>query len=377
MTVRVYRSSEFGAPVLDGLAGSLINVMDACLVNGFGMLTITSLTQIDGVATAVTDSPHLYVNSPKVTIAGAVQPEYNGEVTATVTGSNTFTFPVSSATPSPATGTLTTARASAGFTKAHQGTNLAAYRQPLSGANGFYYRVDDGGGQYARVVGYETMSSISVGENPFPTESQVAGGLYAYKSVAASSVGRPWMLVTNGSLFYLLLNPNSDSGWISAQMLVFGDITSYRGGDAYATLIVGSPSASATANAFSTLSVSAATALHPGHFMARSYNQTGAAVTVGKSSDAAKSTGGVGMGKTGLTYPSPVDGALYSAEVYISEPVTSALRGVLPGLQNPLHSRPLLPGDIWIPAGDLSGKTYEVVQLHSSAQCFLETSDTW
>ena len=83
------------------------------------------------------------------------------------------------------------------------------------------------------------------------------------------------------------------------------------------------------------------------------------------------------MGKTGLTYPSPVDGALYSAEVYISEPVTSALRGVLPGLQNPLHFRPLLPGDIWIPGGDLSGKTYEVVQLHSSAQCFLETSDTW
>lgn len=111
--------------------------------------------------------------------------------------------------------------------------------------------------------------------------------------------------------------------------------------------------------------------------MARSYNQTVASVTVGKSSDAAKSTGGVGMGKTGLTYPSPVDGALYCAEVYISEPATSALRGVLPGLQNPLHSRPLLPGDIWIPAGDLSGKTYEVVQLYPSAQCFLETSDTW
>ena len=77
MTVRVYRSSEFGAPVLDGLAGSLINVMDACLVNGFGMLTITSLTQIDGVATAVTDSPHLYVNSPKVTVA-VTSPLYSG-----------------------------------------------------------------------------------------------------------------------------------------------------------------------------------------------------------------------------------------------------------------------------------------------------------
>lgn len=36
MTVRRYMSTDVSAPVLDGQAGSLINVLDACLVNGYG-----------------------------------------------------------------------------------------------------------------------------------------------------------------------------------------------------------------------------------------------------------------------------------------------------------------------------------------------------
>lgn len=36
MTVTVYRSDDVGAPVLNGAAGALINVLDACLVTGYG-----------------------------------------------------------------------------------------------------------------------------------------------------------------------------------------------------------------------------------------------------------------------------------------------------------------------------------------------------
>jgi len=38
MTVRVYRSTDASAPVLNGTAGSMIAVLDACLVNGYGAL---------------------------------------------------------------------------------------------------------------------------------------------------------------------------------------------------------------------------------------------------------------------------------------------------------------------------------------------------
>lgn len=39
MTIRVYRSDDAGAPVLNGVAGSLIGVLDACLVVGYGTQT--------------------------------------------------------------------------------------------------------------------------------------------------------------------------------------------------------------------------------------------------------------------------------------------------------------------------------------------------
>jgi hypothetical protein len=38
MTTRRYSSADAGAPVLNGTAGSLVNVLDACLVTGFGAL---------------------------------------------------------------------------------------------------------------------------------------------------------------------------------------------------------------------------------------------------------------------------------------------------------------------------------------------------
>lgn len=86
MTVRVYRSTDFGAPQLSGQVGTLLAILDACLVNGYGANTITSLTQSGGVATATTLVPHQYTNSPKVLIAGAGASEYNGEVTERRTG---------------------------------------------------------------------------------------------------------------------------------------------------------------------------------------------------------------------------------------------------------------------------------------------------
>lgn len=36
MTATIYRSSDASAPVLSGTAGTLVNVLDACLVNGYG-----------------------------------------------------------------------------------------------------------------------------------------------------------------------------------------------------------------------------------------------------------------------------------------------------------------------------------------------------
>jgi hypothetical protein len=44
LTVRIYRSSDSGAPTLTGEAGSLVNVLDKCLVAGYGSSTAAGWT---------------------------------------------------------------------------------------------------------------------------------------------------------------------------------------------------------------------------------------------------------------------------------------------------------------------------------------------
>lgn len=70
-------------------------------------VTLASLTQSAGTATATVTAGHGLTNLQLVTIAGANQAGYNGTFTATVTSSTVFTFPVDSGTVSPATGTVT------------------------------------------------------------------------------------------------------------------------------------------------------------------------------------------------------------------------------------------------------------------------------
>lgn len=70
-------------------------------------VSVTSITQTGGVATATTSTAHGYSDGDQVTIAGANQAGYNLTINVTVTGSTTFTYPVDSATVSPATGTIT------------------------------------------------------------------------------------------------------------------------------------------------------------------------------------------------------------------------------------------------------------------------------
>jgi uncharacterized phiE125 gp8 family phage protein len=70
-------------------------------------LTVATLTQAAGVATATVTAGHGLTNFQSVTIAGAAQAGYNGTFTATVLNATQFTVPVVSSTASPATGTLT------------------------------------------------------------------------------------------------------------------------------------------------------------------------------------------------------------------------------------------------------------------------------
>lgn len=70
--------------------------------------TISSLTQVGGVATAVTSTAHNFAPNQTVVIAGAAETDYNGSVVITsIIDEFTFTYSVDAGTATPATGTIT------------------------------------------------------------------------------------------------------------------------------------------------------------------------------------------------------------------------------------------------------------------------------
>ena len=70
-------------------------------------VSIATLMQAAGTATATSATPHGYTTGDFVVIAGAVETPYNGEVKIVVTSPTTFTYPVTGNPTTPATGTIT------------------------------------------------------------------------------------------------------------------------------------------------------------------------------------------------------------------------------------------------------------------------------
>lgn len=259
-----------------------------------------------------------------------------------------------------------------GWTKPYTGTNKAAYRMP-AGTNQFYLRVDDSTANTARVEMFESMSGVDTGSGDFPTTAQISGGLYIDK--ASASATRAWNFYSNGKYCYLFIQQDGTNWWLTR----WGDFESYKTGDAYNTDIAGQTAANnATINA--ALAYRSVGETPAGNFVARPYTQVGSSLAVRGNTDwtrcNAGSSTGVLMGSVGLTYPSPIEGGLHLAPVWVGE-ASANYRGLIPGLWAPCHVKPLVHGDTFAGVGNLSGRTFEAVNVGSTGQVFIETSDTW
>lgn len=258
-----------------------------------------------------------------------------------------------------------------GWTKVYTGTNLAAYRQP-SGTNQFYLYVDDSAGQNAVLRGYESMTSISAGTGAFPTTAQTSSGRYFYKSITGDSTQRGWYFISNGKIFYLigLTGSSSYDGG-----LVFGDFISYKASDVYGTVLIANSGANANSSGIALYALASNMTTANSAFIARSYTQIGSSMHANHFSDIVRSSS-AGMGANGYPYPDPVSGGLILAPVYINEPSVGSVRGVLPGIWDPMHNKPFATGDTFTGTNELNGKTFEVSSL-AGGQVVFETSDTW
>lgn len=323
MTVTVYRSTDTSAPSLTGQAGSLITVLDAVLVNGYGSKT------------------------------------------------------------------------AAGWGKALSGTNVAAYR-PASG-NRFYLGVDDSDAQNARMRGFEAMGTAGVAQagsgntGPFPTDTQVSGGAYVYKSSAASAQVRPWLILASATFFVMFY----DNGQASATpntsgyqgVFYFGDFFPLIASDLYNTCIGGNTSASSGSPTHLSDSITnVGTTNAVATYAPRGYAGSGGAVAMSRLSFGYMLTGSQASGSaTGATvspYPANGVGGLMMAPILLIEaPATGscAHRGVLPCVFFMPHSASVFTqGDTFSGATStqLAGRTFEIVrERFNNGGFFVETSN--
>jgi hypothetical protein len=379
-TVKMFRSTDGGAPVLSGTAGALLAVLDAVLVSGYGGGTPTSITCSDATAT-LTYPAHGFSEGDVVSISGCDQAEYNGDVViANVTG-NTFDFTVTGSPATPATGTITFKKAPAGWTKPYANTNLAAYL--MGGGSGALLRVDDSPAQFPRVCGYSAMTDVNTGSNKFPSEAQFSGGLYWVKSSAASATARPWMIVGNDRFFHVWVDFDT---YQNGQYYYFGDAVSYVTGDAYNAVLTAGSSAAITSNWSSQVqNIGTTTAAN---YMAGSYTQVAASIAVGR--NVSHMTGlaeseNIGRAPTTsrVPYPNPCDGGAYLSPVWLHES-NKALRGHVPGLWAlaSASTRPLSQGDIIDGGGAMAGRRFMAWNTcrnasGQDAQVLIEISNTW
>lgn len=91
--IKFYVHTNNNAPQLQNAYGSMINVLDAWLINGAFVGNILSLTVSGRIATAVVDANHNLLTYQVIKIAGASQSELNGEHRITsIENSTTFKF---------------------------------------------------------------------------------------------------------------------------------------------------------------------------------------------------------------------------------------------------------------------------------------------
>jgi len=125
--IKFYVHSNNNAPQLQNAYGSMIGVLDACLVNGISLGLVSSLTAIGTTVTAVFSTAHNLLQYQVLKIAGANQSEYNGEHRIlTVPNATSVTFELGS-TPSTttATGTITASLPPLGWEKPFSSANAA------------------------------------------------------------------------------------------------------------------------------------------------------------------------------------------------------------------------------------------------------------
>ncbi len=377
-SVKYFHSAMTGAPTLNGTAGTLDAVLEACLVTGFGLARVDGILVSNGIATATAGMGHSFEPDCVAALADSSEPGLNGEFTITSTTGNTFSFDATGVPDGAYTGASSAKLAPVGWEKVFTSSNVSVYRTPELSATRCFLRLDDSGTTFARAVGYEWMSDTNTGTGPFPTSAQVSGGYYWPKSTTANSSPTYWVLVGDVKGFWIYNSTSTTvaaqgvSGWLSG----FGDLASRKAGDAYGCVLYGAASSGASSTpSFSNGLPYASIHSGPvdvGH-IARSFTAVGGSRPVFNTSESFGAGHYSGAGS--ITYPNGPDNGLLLSRMLAFETTPRHLRGTVRGLLfNPqmLGSASFVTRDKLVGQGALAGRTLLALKGSAPAQ----TSET-
>ena len=380
-----FDSSQPGAPVLSGVAGTLRTLLKACLVDGFGAGAVATLTVSAGVATATYAGAHPFKVGYVAQFAGATPAGLNGnKVILSATGTS-VTFAAPGVSDGAATGTITSKAAPAGWQELFAGAlaDVIALKPSVVEATGCVLRVDDTGTINARVRAYEAMSDISTGVGMTPLESQAAGGLWWPKSATANATARAWILVADARGFYLAVAP---AGGDRYTLLFAGDIASLKSGDAYGYLLTGNQGDQTNVGAVPDGCVGYShRSARTGAYLVRSHTAIGQSTAAqrigahhnGSTADVYAGTAGYSVG----TYPNGANNGLLTGALELH---AAGLRGTLPGLLHPVQDcgTSFATGATVDGTDDLAGRRLLAIRTGPPAggtvgTVFIDTTGNW
>ncbi|CAJ3240707.1 hypothetical protein [Burkholderia pseudomallei] len=335
MGVNLYRSTDGSAPSLTGQTGSLVALLDAILVNGYGTqpaagwtIAYTGTSKRDYKQGAGSNGYYLDVDDSGPGGGSYREARLRGYETMSALATGTQAFP-------------TSGQSSFGVV-CRKSTTADTTARPwycIADATCFHLFVD---------TGDATNPSYSMGVS--------FGDIFSYKSGDTNNTVLIGRIAENSGSFSneaLPMIANAASGILSAT--TFG-----------------------------------------GQYIDRSWTGVGGSLAIGKlgsllavGGGSNYSTGGynyscMGDSFAAVPYPNGADNALELSPLWIFH--ANALRGYLKGLWAPCHRQPLGHGDTFSGSGNMAGKSFIALNVafgftgyynHNGGQIVAETSNTW
>ena len=232
--VMLYHSGQVGAPGANlAIAGGMSGLLDACLVNGFNVQGVATLTRSGTTATATTSGTHGFAVGEWVDVAGADQAAYNGRVKVTAAPAvNQFAYEVTGSPATPATGTITARYGPAGWSKPHSGTNGGVYVTG-AGSLGHAMQVEDDN-PYADANASCRTRIVTV-PTGFPDSGDDLG-----EQCRITKSGAGWVLVADDRTCYVIIGAQVSFCFGEFESLLSGDLFSFfqnRGQNAIGSVV--------------------------------------------------------------------------------------------------------------------------------------------